>query len=147
MSWRRLKVSNCRVKPAARSEAWTICCADFPGRFAEIGRHEQRGVSLDDGENVVEIMRDASGELADGFHLLRLPQLLLQLPLHRDVAKQTQHQQRPLMELDERVNDFQRHRVPIVQNVLALRSASWTLRPRKDSRCCSIIFSRSSDAA
>ena len=28
MSWRRLNVSNCRVKPAARSAAWVICCAE-----------------------------------------------------------------------------------------------------------------------
>ena len=28
MSWRRLNVSNCRVRAAARSAAWVICCAD-----------------------------------------------------------------------------------------------------------------------
>ena len=29
----------------------------------------------DHGQNVVEVVRDAAGELADGFHLLRLPDL------------------------------------------------------------------------
>ena len=32
-----------------------------------------------DGEKVVEVVRDAAGELADGFHLLRLPKRLLRL--------------------------------------------------------------------
>ena len=91
----------------------------FSRRLVRLAAAEQRGVALNDGENVVEIVRDAAGELADGFHLLRLAQLLLQLPLRRDVAEQTQHQQRPLVDLDERVNDFQCHGLAIVQNVLA----------------------------
>ena len=40
---------------------------------------DQLRVALDDGEDVVEIMRDAGGELADGLHFLRLAQLRLQV--------------------------------------------------------------------
>ena len=47
----------------------------------------------DAGEHVVEVVRDAAGELADGLHLLRLAKLRLGLPqallaglLLRDVA-------------------------------------------------------------
>ena len=41
---------------------------------------EQRaGMSLDDREHVIEVVRDAGGELADGLHLLRLAQLFLQI--------------------------------------------------------------------
>ena len=36
------------------------------------------GVAEDDGEDVVEIMRDAAGERAEAFHLLRLDELLLE---------------------------------------------------------------------
>ena len=39
----------------------------------EVGRHH------DGGEHVVEVVRDAAGELADGLHLLHLRDLLLQL--------------------------------------------------------------------
>ena len=50
---------------------------------AEIGgverRRHQLGVAGDDGQQVVEVVRDAAGEPADGFHLHRLRQLLLRL--------------------------------------------------------------------
>ena len=39
----------------------------------EVGRHH------DGGEHVVEVVRDAAGELADGVHLLHLRDLLLQI--------------------------------------------------------------------
>ena len=51
---------------------------------------QQLQIADDDGEQVVEIVRDAAGELAHGLHLLRLAELLLHLPtlgdvlLHRD---------------------------------------------------------------
>ena len=35
---------------------------------------------MHDGQKIVEVVRDAAGELADGLHLLRLPQRLLGLP-------------------------------------------------------------------
>ena len=37
----------------------------------------QRAVTADDREQIVEIMRDAAGQPADGLHFLRLPQLFL----------------------------------------------------------------------
>ena len=39
---------------------------------------EQRRLALDHGQQVVEIVSHAAGQLADGFHLLRLPQLRLE---------------------------------------------------------------------
>ena len=51
-------------------------------------------MAVNDGEDVVEIVRDAAGELADGLHLLRLAQLLLQPPLRRDIAEQAEQQER-----------------------------------------------------
>ena len=41
---------------------------------------EQVGGGADDGQQVVEVVGDAAGELADGLHLLRLPQRLLLMP-------------------------------------------------------------------
>ena len=38
----------------------------------ELVEHEQLRIADDHGEQVVEVVRDAAGELADGFHLLRL---------------------------------------------------------------------------
>ena len=46
-----------------------------------------RGVTVDDGEEVVKIVGDAGGEFADRFEFLRLTELLLGLELLRDVAK------------------------------------------------------------
>ena len=40
---------------------------------------EQLAVSHDDHEEIVEVVRDAAGQPADGLHLLRLAELLLAL--------------------------------------------------------------------
>ena len=42
-------------------------------------------IADDDGEQIVEIVGDAAGELAHGLHLLRLAELLLHLPALGDV--------------------------------------------------------------
>jgi hypothetical protein len=42
--------------------------------------------SDDGGQQVVEVVRDAAGQLSDGFHLLRLPELLLEPLQLGDVA-------------------------------------------------------------
>src|ERR1051325_202079 len=47
------------------------------GRVVRAAR-EQLGIGEDDGEQVVEVVRDAAGELPDRFHLLRLAELLLE---------------------------------------------------------------------
>ena len=87
-------------------------------RFLQSGRHQQRGVAVNDGEDVVEIVRDAAGKLADGLHFLRLAQLLLQPPLRRDVTKQAEQQQRMPVQFDERIGDFQCHHLAVVQRVI-----------------------------
>ena len=45
----------------------------------------QLDVAGDHGEQVVEVVRDSARELSHRFHLLRLPQLLLDRPLVRHV--------------------------------------------------------------
>ena len=47
----------------------------------------QRAVAEDGGQQIVEIVRDAAGELPDRLHLLRLAQLLLEPPALGDVAR------------------------------------------------------------
>ena len=43
-------------------------------------------IAGDDSQQIVEIVRDAAGKLADGFHLLRLTQLCLELKAIADVG-------------------------------------------------------------
>ena len=65
-------------------------------------------------------MRDTAGELANGLHFLRLAQLLLQTPLRRDVAEQTEQQKRFAAQFDPRIGDFKNNFVPVVELVVAL---------------------------
>ena len=44
----------------------------------EQGIVHERAVAEDGGQQVVEVVRDATGKVANRFHLLRLPQLLLE---------------------------------------------------------------------
>ena len=39
--------------------------------------HQKLGIAEDDGQEIVEVVRDAAAQLADGFHLLELTELLL----------------------------------------------------------------------
>ena len=48
---------------------------------------QEVGGGADDGQEIVEVMRDAAGELADGLHLLRLPQRFLALAALGDVDR------------------------------------------------------------
>jgi len=57
-------------------------------------------VAQNGGHDVVEIMRDPAGELADGLHLLRLPQLFFEVHLSGDV------------ELDAHIVGDSAHRIP-----------------------------------
>ena len=70
----------------------------------------QAGVALDDGEQVVEVVRDARGELADGLHLLRLPELVLEMQPLGDVLRHEQNvrlaRDRERLERDERAAQF-----------------------------------------
>ena len=77
MTCLRPKVSNWRVRLAARSEAATTCLEALASLITELASIQQHefGVAPYDREEVVEVMRHTSSELADGFHFLRLPQL------------------------------------------------------------------------
>ncbi len=101
MSWRRLNASNWRVSAGGALGGLGDLLRGTRRRFIKFGRAEERCVAVDDGENVVEVVRDAAGELADGLHFLRLAELLLQPPLRRDIAEQTQHERAPVVNLDE----------------------------------------------
>ena len=80
MTWRLLNASSWRVRPAARSAAFTISSASAaPLVSRREVLHEHLGVAVDGHQQVVEVVRDAAGEPADRFHLLRLAQLLLAL--------------------------------------------------------------------
>ena len=48
-------------------------------------------MALDDGQDVVEVMSDTGGELADGIHLLRLAELRLQVQAIRGVLGVAMH--------------------------------------------------------
>ena len=50
------------------------------------GETAQLGIAIDDGQQIVEIVGDSAGQFADRLHLLRLPQLLLQLNALGDIA-------------------------------------------------------------
>ena len=78
--WRRAKASSWPVSAAARPAAWTIASAKRI-RFVlgDAGPAQHVGRALDDGQQIVEIVGDAAGELAERLHLLRLAQLLLGL--------------------------------------------------------------------
>ena len=68
-------------------------------------------------EEIVEVVRDAAGELADGVHLLRLEQLVLELAPFADV------EQRP-GKFDRRaVAGADQHRLVVKMDVMALGAA------------------------
>jgi len=50
-------------------------------------REDELGPSRDHGQEVVEVVRDAAREPPDGLHLLRLAQLLLEVPALADVLE------------------------------------------------------------
>src|SRR6185437_13842874 len=72
----RLKASSWRVSVADLLDVAAVFVRRIVGGM--VGE-KQRGVALDHREHVVEVMRHAAGELADRVHLLRLPQLRLEL--------------------------------------------------------------------
>ena len=80
----RLKARSWRVRAAAQSPA----CGSLRGpRLLGLRLASTPGVprTEDDRQQVVEVVGDAPGELPDRFHLLRLPELLLQQPLLGEV--------------------------------------------------------------
>ena len=74
----RLKASNCRLKAAARSAARRISGGVAVALLlAAHSDHEQRGVAHDRGEDIVKVVRDPAGDVADHFHFLRVQELRL----------------------------------------------------------------------
>jgi len=68
---------------------------DFAQTFLEHGGvgvalHAELGVTVDDREQVVEIVRDAAGQRAEAFHLLRLAQLVFEFFALGDIFPQTE---------------------------------------------------------
>ena len=83
-------------------------------------------VAADRGQQVVEVVRHAAGELADGLHLLRLPQLaleadplLLGLSARRDVLEHGDRKLRPRESVAH-----ERDRVVAPDDLAALRQAA-----------------------
>ncbi len=74
------------------------------GRIRRRVLHDQARVTEDGGQHVVEVVGDAAGQLADGFHLLRLGELAFEPPLpvlhaalaagEQPPAERYRHQQR-----------------------------------------------------
>ena len=69
---------------ARASQLDLVCVLRTLVVFVRCGANEP-GVSIDDRQQIVEVVGDASCQLADGLHLLRLPQLLLEEELVRNV--------------------------------------------------------------
>ena len=83
----RANASRCWVRSAPREAASSIIrvmAASCGLSFDRIGQDLDR--AGDDGEDVVEVMGDAAGELADRFHLLGLPDPVLGRDLVGEIA-------------------------------------------------------------
>ena len=108
------------------------------GRLVGLVEQQHVGVTGDDREQVVEVVRDAAGQLAERFHLLRLEQLLLQPPLLvfgddtiGDVAS-FRNQQR---DMTGSVEDRLEREIDVVQLTVARPGASpRNARPRRAPR-------------
>ena len=75
----RLNASSCLVSPAARSAArWISSTSARRSSLVGSASEQELGAAQDDGQQVVEVVGDAARQLADGVHLLRLPELLLE---------------------------------------------------------------------
>ena len=85
---RRAKASRCWISSAQRSAAWSISSARLLQRPAGCCRlaDQRLGGAGDDRQHVVEVVRDAAGELADRVELLRLLQLALGFAGRGDVV-------------------------------------------------------------
>ncbi len=83
----RAKASRCWVRSAPRSAASSIILAIAAscGRSGDCVRQDLDRAG-DDGEDVVEVVRDAAGELPDRFHLLRLAKLRFGRDLFGQIA-------------------------------------------------------------
>ena len=77
----RLKVSICWMRSRARVEARCACSRYLPKPRIPLAGGPipgQRDVAHDAGQDIVEVVGDAAGQVADRLHFLRLPQLRLE---------------------------------------------------------------------
>jgi hypothetical protein len=84
MTWRRLNASSWRVS-AGRLLGRVGDLAQLLAVPAVVGE-QQRRVAGDDGEQVVEVVRDPAGEAPDRLHLLRLAEPVLEALALADVV-------------------------------------------------------------
>ena len=68
-----------------------VLCGRLSRRRIAVVLEQRQREALDDRQDVVEVVGDAAGKLADGFHFLRLPQLGLELTLAGDVTADPEH--------------------------------------------------------
>ena len=94
----------------------------------------------DDGEDVVEVVGDAAGQLADRLHLLGLAQLLLELDALGHVAAD---EEVLLLGLRPYADPGERHDAGRPCERSGNRNCAW-MRPRRASRISLRVFSRSS---
>ena len=75
--WRRAKVSNCRVSVSPREAAARIASQRADVLLVRQPAHQSLGLAAYDHQEIVEVVRDAAGELAERLHFLRLRELRL----------------------------------------------------------------------
>ena len=84
-TWRRENESSCLV-----SATPAFGCAQdvvhLPGGIIDRSPLRQFGIAADDGEQVVEVVRDTPGQLTNSLHLQRLPELRLELLAFSQIA-------------------------------------------------------------
>ena len=95
----RSSTTGCRICRRAKARSWRVSAAACWPDLADLRQRRPRralgrqralgdvGEAEDRGEEVVEVVGDAGGELADRLHLLRLSQLLLVALARRQVAR------------------------------------------------------------
>ena len=101
--WRREKASSWRTRPAARLAFCLICMMSWKdGSVGAVVGEQQVGIADDRGQDVVEVVRDAAGELADRLHLLALDEVLLQRCAARWCRERRRSRRRPRRPADPR---------------------------------------------
>ena len=106
---------------------------DHPGDGRELrivgdGIRQNADGAGDDGQDIVEVMRDAAGQLADGFHLLGLPELGFRGALFGEVAADEEmpsHRLRPCS------HPGQRHGLAVLVDIAGLEVAHLPPAPRR----------------
>ena len=87
---RRENASRCRVRPVPRATARRMPSKTRGAAGGDVAL-EQLQAAREHREQVVEVVRDAAGQLAERFHLLRLPQRRLGLPQPLLIAQALGH--------------------------------------------------------